>query len=57
METKRLRSMVYEIFKTLNNLNSFFVKDIYFITHPMLLIKSIIYTSTLKIRQSLEIRI
>ena len=57
METKRLRSMVYEIFKTLNNLNSFFVEDIYFITHPILLIKSIIYTSTLKIRQSLEIRI
>ena len=28
METKRLRTMVYEIFKTLNNLNPVFVKDI-----------------------------
>ena len=27
METKRLRTMVYEIFKTLNNLNPVFMKD------------------------------
>ena len=29
METKRLRMMVYEIFKTLNNLNPVFMKDIF----------------------------
>ena len=29
METKRLRTMVYEIFKTLNNLNPVFMKDIF----------------------------
>ena len=29
METKRLRTMVYEIFKTLNNLNPVFRKDIF----------------------------
>ena len=29
METKRLRRMVYEIFKTLNNLNPVFMKDIF----------------------------
>ena len=29
IETKRLRTMVYEIFKTLNNLNPVFVKDIF----------------------------
>ena len=28
METKRLRTMVYEIFKTLNNLNPVFMKDV-----------------------------
>ena len=52
METKRLRTMVYEIFKTLNNLNPVFMKDIF---HQMLLVKSIVYTSILKIQQSLEI--
>ena len=30
METKRLRTMVYEIFKTLNNLNPVFMKDIFY---------------------------
>ena len=30
METKRLRTMVYEIFKTLNKLNPVFMKDIYY---------------------------
>ena len=29
METKRLCTMVYEIFKTLNNLNPVFMKDIF----------------------------
>ena len=29
METKRLRRIVYEIFKTLNNLNPVFLKDIF----------------------------
>ena len=29
METKRLRMMVFEIFKTLNNLNPVFMKDIF----------------------------
>ena len=29
METKRLRTTVYEIFKTLNNLNPVFMKDIF----------------------------
>ena len=29
MEAKRLRTMVYEIFKTLNNLNPVFMKDIF----------------------------
>ena len=29
METKRLRRIVYEIFKTLNNLNPVFIKDIF----------------------------
>ena len=29
METKRLCRMVYEIFKTLNNLNPVFMKDIF----------------------------
>ena len=29
METKRLRTMVYEIFKTLNNLNPVFMKDMF----------------------------
>ena len=29
MEVKRLRTMVYEIFKTLNNLNPVFMKDIF----------------------------
>ena len=29
METKRLRTMVFEIFKTLNNLNPVFMKDIF----------------------------
>ena len=29
MKTKRLRRMVYEIFKTLNNLNQVFMKDIF----------------------------
>ena len=29
MDTKRLRAMVYEIFKTLNNLNPVFMKDIF----------------------------
>ena len=29
METKRLRTIVYEIFKTLNNLNPAFMKDIF----------------------------
>ena len=29
METKRLRRIVYEIFKTLNNLNPVFMKDIF----------------------------
>ena len=29
METKRIRTMVYEIFKTLNNLNPVFMKDIF----------------------------
>ena len=29
METKRLRTMVYEIFRTLNNLNPVFMKDIF----------------------------
>ena len=29
METKRLRRVVYEIFKTLNNLNPVFMKDIF----------------------------
>ena len=29
METKRLRTMVYEIFKTLSNLNPVFMKDIF----------------------------
>ena len=29
METKRLRTMVYEIFKTLNNLNPVFMKNIF----------------------------
>ena len=29
METKRLRTMVYEIFKTLNNLNPVFMKDVF----------------------------
>ena len=28
-ETKRLRAMVYEIFKTLKNLNPVFMKDIF----------------------------
>ena len=28
VETKRLRTMVYEIFKTLNNLNPVFMKDV-----------------------------
>ena len=56
METKRLLTMVYEIFKTLNNLNSVFMKD-YFITYQMLLIKGGIYTSIIKIQQSLEIRV
>ena len=56
METKRLLTMVYEIFKTLNNLNSVFMKD-YFITYKMLLIKGGIYTSIIKIQQSLEIRV
>ena len=30
MEAKRLRTMVYEIFKTLNNLNPVFMKDIFY---------------------------
>ena len=29
METKRLRAIVYEIFKTLNNLNPVFMKDVF----------------------------
>ena len=29
MEIKRIRTMVYEIFKTLNNLNPVFMKDIF----------------------------
>ena len=29
MENKRLRTMVYEIFRTLNNLNPVFRKDIF----------------------------
>ena len=29
METKRVRTMVYEFFKTLNNLNPVFIKDIF----------------------------
>ena len=29
METKRRRTMIYEIFKTLNNLNPAFMKDIF----------------------------
>ena len=29
VETKRLRTMVYEIFKTLNNLNPVFMKDVF----------------------------
>ena len=29
METKRLRRIVYEIFKTLNNLNPVFMKDVF----------------------------
>ena len=29
METKRLRTMVYAIFKTLNNLNPVFMKNIF----------------------------
>ena len=29
MENKRLRTMVYEIFKTLNNLNPVFMKNIF----------------------------
>ena len=41
IETKRLRTMVCEIFKTLNNLNPVFIKDIFHYS-PMLLIKSII---------------
>ena len=52
MEIKILCMMVYEIFKTLNNLNPVFMKDIF---HQMLLVKSIVYTSILKIQQSLEI--
>ena len=30
METKRLRAMVYENFKTLSNLNPAFMKDIFY---------------------------
>ena len=44
METKRLRTMVYEIFKTLNNLNPVFMKDIFHyspnVTHNNLYIQT-----------------
>ena len=42
METKRIRWTVYEILKTLSNLNPIFIKDI-IICHQMLLVRHIVY--------------
>ena len=42
METKRIRRTVYEILKTLSNLNPIFIKDI-IICHQMLLVRHIVY--------------
>ena len=56
METKRLRTMVYEIFKTLNNLNPVFMKDIFHYSSNVTHKKHNLYIHT-QIQQSLETRV
>ena len=57
MGTKRLSTMVYEIFKTLSNLNPVFMKDIFHYSSNVTRKKHNLHTSILKIQQSLEIRV
>ena len=54
LKTKRLRTMVCEIFNTKQFKSSFYERQI-FITHQILLIESIIHTFILKIQQSLAL--